>query len=264
MSNRRWLFAFLGWAAAGPIGALLGYSLGRSIDTRKETERLLGGAPRQDRSRRAPYRNTGTRDDLNIALLVLIAAVMKSDGVVRRSELDHVKAFLRHNYDETQAKELLSLLREMMQRDLALDDICRQIKVNTDHTTRYQMFDFLYSIAAADGEIAQSESSILMHIALNLGISHSDYLSVAQRHSRGSSSTASTASHSDLAGDYRTLGLEPDATDDDVKRAYRRLAMKYHPDKVATLGEDVRKNAEAQFRTINQAYESIRAARGMK
>lgn len=269
MSNRRWLFALLGWGAVGPIGALLGYALGKSIDRRKEAEQQFlgnGGHSGDSRVHRGPYRNTGTVADIHAALIVLIAAVMKGDGVVRRSELDHVKAFLMRNYSEQQAKELLALLRELNQRDdINLSGVCQQIKVNTDYTTRYQMFDFLYSLAAADGEVASREVSVLNTIRGGLGISISDALSIAQRHTphaRYSSGGQHTTPA--LEDDYQTLGLDTRASDDDVKKAYRRLAMKYHPDKVATLGEEIRKNAETQFRIINEAYERIRTARGMK
>ena len=267
MSYRRWLFAALGWGAAGPIGLILGYAIGKSIDRRKEAERqYLGGANSAGgQSHRGPYRNTGTVADLNAALFVLIAAVMKGDGVVRRSELDHVKAFLVRNYSEQHAKELLSLLRDLNQRhDIDIGGVCQQIKVNTDYTTRYQMFDFLYALAAADGEIAPGEVTVLNTIRYGLGINSADAMSIAQRHHPGARRGGESAPHHALEDDYQTLGLDSRASDDDIKRAYRRLAMKYHPDKVATLGEDVRKNAESQFRVINEAYERIRAARGMK
>ena len=60
------------------------------------------------------------------------------------------------------------------------------------------------------------------------------------------------------------LGLDSTATDEEIKKAYRRLAMKYHPDKVEGLGEEVKKNAEAQFREINEAYETLKNLRGFK
>lgn len=63
---------------------------------------------------------------------------------------------------------------------------------------------------------------------------------------------------------YSVLGVDKNATDEEIKKAYRRLAMKYHPDKVEGLGEDVKRNAEAQFREINEAYEQIKSERGMK
>ena len=261
MSYKRWLFAVLGWAAAGPIGALVGFTIGKTLDNKNATQ--YAELPHGDRTHHGPYRNTGSVDDMNIALIVLIAAVMKGDGVVRRSELDHVKLFLSRNYSDEQTKELLSLLRDINQRDnIDVNAVCQQIKINTSYTTRYQMFDFLYALAAADGDVSQGEVVVLNTIRYGLGISATDARSIAQRHTF-SYRTNSTSSHS-LDDDYRTLGIEPGATDDEVKRAYRRMAMKYHPDKVATLGEEVRKNAETQFRVINEAYERIRTTRGMK
>lgn len=265
MSYKRWLFAALGWAALGPIGAILGFTIGNNIDNRSKYKQI----PRSDTSHHGPYHNTGTVDDLNVALFVLIAAVMKGDGVVRRSELDRVKEFLRHNYNEEQAIEMLHLLQELNSHDhIDVTGVCQQIKVNTDYSTRYQMFDFLYALAAADGEIAQGEVVVLSNIRTGLGISHGDYISIAQRHTpyhRQQQSGSTYSRHTNRDEDpYRILGIESTATDDEVKRAYRRMAMKYHPDRVATLSEEVRKNAEQQFRVINEAYEHIRTTRGMK
>ena len=62
---------------------------------------------------------------------------------------------------------------------------------------------------------------------------------------------------------YRVLGITPDATDEEVKKAYRKMAVKYHPDKVATLGADVQKAAEEKFKAISQAYEAICRERGI-
>ena len=267
MSYRKWLFGILGWATVGPLGGVLGYMFGSSLDKRAEQgpEDYGGGA------HRGPYHNTGTPADLHVALIVLIAAVMRGDGVVKRSELDHVKRFLRANYSEAHAKELLAMLRDLSHRDIAVGDVCRQIKVNTDYTTRYQMFDFLFSIAAADGEVVAAEVRVLSTIATALGIRPSDFISVSQRHGAGMfggrSSTGgplSGDSTATLDAAYRVLGISASASDEEVKKAYRRLAMKYHPDRVETLGEEVKKNAEAQFRAINEAYERIRDARGMK
>jgi DnaJ like chaperone protein len=63
---------------------------------------------------------------------------------------------------------------------------------------------------------------------------------------------------------YKVLEVSPDATDQEVRAAYRQLALKHHPDRVATLGEDVKKAAEEKFQQINNAKEKIYKARGMK
>ena len=62
---------------------------------------------------------------------------------------------------------------------------------------------------------------------------------------------------------YAVLEISPDATDEEVKSAYRRMAMKNHPDKVATLGPEVQKAAEEKFRKVQEAYETIKKQRGM-
>jgi DnaJ like chaperone protein len=66
-----------------------------------------------------------------------------------------------------------------------------------------------------------------------------------------------------LEAAYKVLEISPSATDDEVKAAYRKLAMKHHPDRVASLGEDVRKAAEEKFRQLNEAKEKIYKARGL-
>ncbi len=262
-SFTKWLFAGLGWAVGGPIGALFGYFLGRSISS--ATEQIDTGST----THRGPYRNTGTQGDVNAALMVLIAAVLKADGDVKRSELDYVKRFLLQNYGEERGKEMLQVLKQMVEKDIPIDQVCYQIKVNTDYTTRYHMTDFLFGIGAADGEFSQSEINMLRLIAQYLGIAQSDYISIYERHvgsgySGYSNSSSSSSSNSYTKDPYRVLGIESTATDDEVKKAYRRMAMKYHPDRVAGMSEEIQRNAAEQMKEINEAYESIKQRRGMK
>ena len=270
------LLSGLGWAVAGPIGALVGYLLGSAFSGGNQlgtgTFGSFGDGDGTG-SRRGPYRNTGTRQDQDVALMVLIAAVMKADGAVKRSELDMVKRFLLQNYGEQDGKKMLGVLHELVQKEIPIDDVCRQIKVNTDYVTRYQMYDFLFSLAGADGEFHQSELLMLRLIGQYLGISRGDYASTCERHGvpDGSSSYREGPSGGGRAGGagrtayskdpYRVLGIDSSATDDEVRKAYRRMAMKYHPDKVAGMSEEIQRNAAEQMKEINQAYEEIKARR---
>ena len=261
------------------MGALLGYLIGSAIENKTGgglgADYISGG-------RRGPYHNEGTQDDINVSLLVLIAAVMKADGAVKRSELDYVKQFLMNNYGEEQGKKYLSMLRELVKPEtpIPLEEICYQIKQNTDYTTRYHMVDFLFGLAVSDNSYSGTENSTMKIIARGLGINSGDYVSIYTRHVGSRYAGQNNYSHTGYGGysgsrqygssgqtykdPYKVLGLTSSATDEEVKKAYRRLAMKYHPDKVEGMGEEVKKNAEAQFREINEAYEQIKTARGMK
>ena len=261
MSIGKFILAGIGWACGGPIGGILGWMIGGIFEGATKAE-----APHRVNGR---YTNTGTQADINAALLVLIAAVMKADGNVSRAELDYVKKFLLHNYGETRAKQLLLSLREIVKQDIPIVDVCLQIKVNTDYTTRYHMMEFLFGIASADNVFSKQEELMIRTISNHLGINANDFASMYARYAGrsygGSYQSSGRQSRSTYHADpYKILGIAPTATDEEVKKAYRRLAMKYHPDKVAQTGEDIKANAEAQFRQINEAYEQIKSARGIK
>jgi DnaJ like chaperone protein len=119
------------------------------------------------------------------------------------------------------------------------------------YAQRLQLLNFLVMIAQADGHLPQSEMTALRECTQWLGIQVAELDSMLN------------LGHDDLESSYRVLGVKPDATNDELKRAYRRLALEHHPDKVAALGEDVRRAAEKKFQEINAAKERIWKARGM-
>ena len=258
-SLSKWILTGLGWAIGGPIGAILGYLLGNAFSS-DDNSPSYSSSFFNTSSHRGPYRNTGTQSDINVALMVLIAAVMKADGQVKKSELSFVKRFLLQNYGEEGGKQMLKALQQLVQQDIPIDQVCLQIKVNTDYNTRYHMVDFLFGISGSDGEFHQSELNMLRLIAQYLGISQSDYLSIHERHIPGSNNNAFSQSHNQK-DPYKILGITKDATDDEVKKAYRKMALKYHPDRVAGMGEEMQRNAADQMKEINEAYELIKRLR---
>ena len=130
---------------------------------------------------------------------------------------------------------------------------CQQIRFQTNYATRLQLLSFLAAIAQADSVVAPEEIKALYEVAQQLG------LSTAEVDSMLNLRTGST----NLEAAYKVLEISPSATDDEVKAAYRRLALKHHPDRVATLGDDVRKAAEKKFQEINAAKDLIFKARGL-
>ena len=262
MGALKWIGAGLGWAFGGAIGALIGLAIGSvaealsSSDDSTKKAKIGGGASRQ--------RTRTTSGDITVSLLVLTAAIMKADGKVLKSELNYVKSFLSDTYGDDKASDLLTLLRDILKKDINVNAVCSQIRTNTDFSTRVNILDFLFGIAYADGYCSPEENQMLNHIAHLLHIGDTYVYSIRSRHAGAQSDSHSYSGYTSTGKDpYAVLGIDKNATDDDVKKAYRRLAMKYHPDRVETMGEEIKRNAEKQFKEINEAYEIIKRERNL-
>ena len=173
-----------------------------------------------DDARRARGSETD-QGDFSISLLVLCAAVMKADGSGVKGELEYVKTFLVKSFGEEHAKERVLLLREMLQQDFSLTDVCLQIKQYMLHASRLQLLHLLYGVANADETIDARELHVIEQIAHYLGISHADAASLKAMY------------YKDIDSAYKILEIEPAATEEDIKKAYRKMAVKYNPDKVS-------------------------------
>lgn len=251
MAWGKWILGGLGWAVAGPIGALIGFFIGKSFEGNDTPK--LGNDTNQTFNQNRQGRQRTTHGDFLVSLLVLMAGVMKADGRVLKSELNVVKKFLLDNMNETQTLQAVKLLKDLLNRDYDIQPIAEQIGEKMNYSSRLELLHLLWSIAAADGVIADSEERLLHKIARDLGISSADAKSIETLfHKQGNDNWA-----------YEVLQISPDATDDEVKKAYRRMAMKYHPDKVAGMGEAAQKSATEKFRALNDAYEYIKKIRGM-
>ena len=185
------------------------------------------------------------------SLIVLVAAVMKADGKILKSELDYVKSNFQQSFGAEAAQEAMIILRDLLKQNIPVDEVCRQIARNMDSSSRLQLIHFLFGISKADGHVSNSELKLIERISYYLGISSSEFNSV-----KGTF-------HEDLESAYSILEIDENATDDAIKKAYRKMAVKYHPDKVAYLGEDVRKKANEKFKKLNAAYERIKKERGI-
>lgn len=237
----KWLGGGLGWAFGGPIGAILGFAVGSAIDSVVSVE---GGVV---------HNQSGTRkaNDFSLSLLVLIAAVMKADGKVLKSELDYVKQFFLKQFGSEHTQELLITLRDILQKDIPVQEVCLQIKTYTLYPARLQLIHLLFGVASVDGHVHQDELDVIKLIAGNLGIKPNDFASIKAMFFK------------EVDGDYKILEIEKSVSDDEVKKAYRRMAVKYHPDKVAHLGEEFQKSAKEKFQKVQEAYENIKKQRGM-
>ncbi len=245
----KWIGGGLGWVLGGPIGALFGFTLGAMFDEAKVTVTQYKGGPGGGPG--GMHYDPGTaRGDFAVSLLVLTAAVMKSDGRVVKSELDYVKRFLVAQFGEEQAARLLPMLKELLAREIPLRDVCMQIRQYMPEAQRLQLLHYLFGISKADGHVDQKEATLIGEIAGYMNIERADFESVRAMYWR------------DVDSDYKILEIPATATDEEVKKAYRRMAVKYHPDKVADLGEAAQRSAKEKFLVVQEAYENIRKKRG--
>lgn len=239
MKYGKWLAGGLGWAFGGPIGGILGFVLGSVYDNSEEITVQDG--------RRVGTSRSG---DFAASLLVLTAAVMKADNRILKAELDFVKAFFLRQFGAHYAKEQMLVLREILKQEIPLRDVCLQIKQHIDHPSRLQLLHYLFGISMADGEVHPLEVKVIEQIAAYLGISDADFGSIKAMFVK------------DRKAAYHILEIEPEASDDEVKKAYRRMAVKYHPDKVSHLGEEFQKAANEKFQKVNDAFQQIKKERG--
>jgi len=244
MSYRKWIGGGLGWAFAGPIGAMLGFAIGSMFDNagKQEYQRIYNSPDARERT------ETG---DFSASLLVLAAAVMKADGKVLKSELNYVKNFFVQQFGAEKTKQQMQIFKELLKQDIPLKDVCLQIKHFTRHSDRLQLIHFLFGISGADQHYDPNEVEVIERISHLLGISTADYNSIRAMFVK------------DSHGDYKILEVTADVSDEDLKKAYRKMAIKYHPDKVSHLGEDFQKMAKEKFQKVQEAYENIKKSRGL-
>ena len=279
-----WIGGTLGtMLGSGILGTLAGFCLGSIIDemmdsradsndynTNKQDYYSQGNGYKQyqyggQNGSSNAHSNEEQRNSFLFSMLVLSSYIIKADNKIMHSEMEFVRQFLRQNFGEqavNQGQEILLKLFEIQKQQgiqvfrNTIHQSCAEIKHNMDVSQRLQLLNYLVIIAKVDGYVSPEEIKALKEVARHLGLTAKDVDSMLNMEN-------GARTNSNIEDAYKVLGLSSTATDDEVKVAYRKMALKHHPDRVATLGEDIRKAAEKKFQDINDAKERIFKARGL-
>ncbi|MDT0538887.1 MULTISPECIES: TerB family tellurite resistance protein [Croceitalea] len=243
----KWLGAVIGFSIRGVLGGILGFLAGSFLDN------LMGGKSQNPRSVFEDLtRQNVSPADFELNLLSLCSIVIKADGQISQRELDYVRQYFLSTYGKEKANAIFKTFNEVIKkREVSAQRICQYLNQRTRYEVRLQLLHFLFGIAQADGQVSSAEINKLNELAGYLRIGRIDFESIM----------AMFVKSADNA--YKILEIEKSVTDDEVKKAYRNMAKKYHPDKVITENEAIKKGAEEKFKEVQKAYEVIQQERGM-
>jgi len=241
----KWIGGGLGWVLGGPIGAILGFAIGNYFDNQGQAEEYYRA--------RVNSGQRGTRSgDFEVSLLILSAIVIKADGKVDQKELDYVRQQFVGMFGTQRANQSFKLFKNVIDKgDISTRQVAMQIQHHMDHPSRLQLIHYLYGIAKADGQVTDAEVQEIEKIGHYLNIHGRDLASIKAMF------------YEEADKWYKILEIEPTASNEDIKKAYRKMAMKYHPDKLQHLDEQLHDGAKDKFQQVQTAYEALSKERGM-
>ena len=243
MSYKKWLGGGVGWMIGGPIGGLLGFAFGS----------LLDSATVEDIQRELNAENaTEPEADFRISLLLLSAFVIKSDGKVSKKEMEFVRSFFVRRFGTEKANSSMRIFNSLDKSTTSLPEVCVRVRRLLDYSSRLQLIHFLFGVAQADGYLSKEEVEVIARISSYLGLHHTEFDSMRGMFRQPTSATS-----------YQILGVTKSDSNETIKKTYRKLTLRYHPDKVAHLGEDVQRAAKEKYQKVVEAYESVKKERRM-
>lgn len=249
--TKRLFGAFIGYfigSAIGNIKVMLGNSDGQKTSFSDNFYRATNNPYGHNQSY---YRQRVSQNDFATALLILSAAVMKADGKVLKSELDYVKTFFNQQFPPEFAAEQIRSFKDILNKNFNLSDVCRDISGVMPLQQRSVLVQYLFGIAKADSHVSEAEVKVIEQIANYLRISTMEFEQLKAMF------------YKSAANAYKALGIDKNATDEEVKKAYRKMAVLHHPDKYSQMGEEHQQAAKEKFQKIQEAYETIKKERGL-
>lgn len=244
----KWFAAIVGFFVFKLPGAIIGFVLGSFLDNLSSSD--------SSGRRSTVFSDLGRQEvspaDFELHLLSLCSIVIKADGQVSQRELDYVRQYFLSTYGKEKANAIFRTFNEVIKkREVSAERICQFMNQRTRYEVRMQLLHFLFGIAQADGSVSTQEINKIQEIARYLRVQLSDFESIKAMFIKSADNA------------YKILEIPRTATDEEVKKAYRNKAKKYHPDRVVSENEAIKKGAEEKFKQVQKAYEDIQKERGL-
>lgn len=242
----KWLAAVVGFVIRGFSGAILGFLFGSFIDS------LSGGGRGPSTVFKDMTRQQVSPADFELNLLSLCSIVIKADGNISQREMDYVRQYFVGTYGKDKANAIFRTFNDINKKhEISAQRICTFLNQRTRYEVRLQLLHFLFGIAQADGSVSKPEISKIREIAGYLRVALQDFESIMAMFIKSADNS------------YKILEIEKSASNEELKKAYRKMAKKYHPDRVNTADEAIKKGAEEKFKEVQKAYETIQKERGL-
>jgi DnaJ like chaperone protein len=253
----KWIGLIIGFMGMGFLGGFLGYLLGGLID-RASNYGIGGINPLSASERQAIFMET---------VFVLMGKLAKADGHISRAEIDHVELFIKKmGMSEAHRQQAIQQFKRGADQDYDINPLLDNFLRHCGNTLNLKqvLLSYLTVIALADGRLDAAEQRLIEQVGMRLGYSVADIHRILDMVSNQSHfSQPRQNSQSALADAYKALGVSADSSDQQVKRAYRKLMSQHHPDKLMGQGvpEDMIAVATEQAKEIQLAYDLIKKHR---
>ena len=203
---------------------------------------------------------TETHNTFVFLLVNILVKIAQIDGKVTRDEVKTIRHFFQYNlhYSQNQLYWIKELIKEALASTVSIESLLQEFRQKFAYEPRLILLELIYQVLYSNEKVSDSELQLVRNLGEYLGISSYDQRSTEAKYKAGYRGTGAPVENMVEDKYYAILGLSPGADFSEIKSAYRKLSMKYHPDKVGHLGEEFKEVAEEKMKEINNAYEYLK------
>ncbi len=230
MLYRKWLGAGLGWVVGGPVGGLLGFFAGREFD---------------DQLEQTPQKTEDiSLSDIQLHLIVIIAHLARIRNQIDLPYLERCRKLFSEYFGPEEAQQTFSVFNHCLQKEYDLTRSCDFLRLYTPPSTARQLIAFLITFAQRTGGVTPAEKVFISRIGR--------HLSIPEHHTSALFEPVQPQTNA-----HQILGVTPDAPQAEIRSAYRKLTLRYHPDRNTHLSTTEQKEMAEKYRKIKEAFESL-------